>query len=250
MNNSLGFPSLNFIRVLGLGGKEPFFPLNSMSSDTKSVVISGAAAESYLTGTKTRKKRRQQKGGQQVPTEAQEAPVVFESDRQLQVEKNASSKPKNVIAVVTKEPAPEKSHSQPPVQKEEAKKNITEVLDGGAKKKLPVKVILEKTKKAKEKVVLAPAKPKVVKETPGDLPLKKVKTKTMKVARRIKVSLDGLSKRIHRAKTIKKDSEKTPLEDIKKKLQQAGLIKKDSKAPEAILRQMYIDFEQLKQRAL
>ena len=51
MNNSLGLPSLNFIRVLGLGGREPFFPLNSMSSDTKSVVISGAAAESYLTGT-------------------------------------------------------------------------------------------------------------------------------------------------------------------------------------------------------
>ncbi len=220
-----------------------------MSSDTKSVVISGSAAESYLTGTKTRRKRKQQRGGQQVPPEAREAPMVFESDRQLQVEKTNSSRAKNVIAVVTKEPEPERV---PEPQKEAPKQNITEVLDGGAKekKKLPVKVILEKTKKAKEKVVLAPAKPKVVKETPGVLPLKKVKTKTMKIARRIKVSLDGLSNRIHRAKTIKKETEKAPIEDIKKKLHQAGLIKKDSKAPEEILRQMYTDFEQLKQRAL
>ncbi len=232
-----------------LGGKEAFFTLYSMSSDTKSVVISGSAAESYLTGTKTRRKRKQQRGGQQVPPEAREAPMVFESDRQLQVEKTNSSRAKNVIAVVTKEPEPERV---PEPQKEAPKQNITEVLDGGAKekKKLPVKVILEKTKKAKEKVVLAPAKPKVVKETPGVLPLKKVKTKTMKIARRIKVSLDGLSNRIHRAKTIKKETEKAPIEDIKKKLHQAGLIKKDSKAPEAILRQMYTDFEQLKQRAL
>jgi hypothetical protein len=234
--------------VVGLGGKEAFLSLYSMSSDTKSVVISGAAAESYLTGTKTRRKRKQ-RGGQQVPSEAQEVPMVFESDRQLQVEKISPSKSKNVIAVVTREAEPEKV-AEP--QKEVPKQNITEVLDGGAKekKKLPVKVILEKTKKAKEKVVLAPAKPKVVKETPGVLPLKKVKTKTMKIARRIKVSLDGLSKRIHRAKTIKKETEKTSVEDIKKKLHQAGLIKKDSKAPEAILRQMYTDFEQLKHRAL
>ena len=109
---------------------------------------------------------------------------------------------------------------------------------------------MEKTKKAKEKVILAPAKPKVVKETPGIPAQKKPKSKTHKVARRIRVSLDGLSKRMHRAKTIKKETEKTSIEDIKKKLQQAGLIKKDSKAPEGILRQMYTDFEQLKQRAL
>ncbi len=216
-------------------------------SDTKSITISGAAAESYLTGGKTRRKRKQQRGGQQVPPEAQE---ISESDKMVQLDQAKSNMNKNAVAVVTKEPAPA---SVPAPAVKTPALNITQVLDGGAKEKknpLPVKVILEKTKKAKEKVILAPAKPKILKETPGVLPVKKIKSKTMKVARRIRVSLDGLSKRIHRAKTIKKETDKTSIEDIKKKLQQAGLIKKDSKAPESILRQMYTDFEQLKQRAL
>ncbi len=225
-----------------------------MSSETKSITISGAAAESYLTGTKTRRKRKQ-KGGQQVPPEAQES-IPAESDRMVRVNRENNT-PKNVFAIVTKEtaaPAVQTPIPTPPVQAA-APANVTQLLGGNKeqekeKKKIPVKVILEKTKKAKEKVVLAPAKPKVTKETPGVLVAKKPKNKTLKAARRIRVSLDGLSKRIHRAKTIKKDSEKISVDDIKKKLQQAGLIKKDSKAPESMLRQMYIDFEQLKQRAL
>ena len=211
-------------------------------SDTKSIVISGAAAESYLHGGKTRRKRKQ-KGGQQVSEEQQESQVLSETDKILQLDKARNTIPK--VAIVTKEPEPQTGNVTPPT-------NITEILGGGKeeKKKPTVKVVLEKTKKAKEKIVLAPAKPKIMKESSGILPLKKQKTKTMKAARRIRVSLDGLSKRIHRAKTIKKETEKTSIEDIKKRLQHAGLIKKDSKAPEAILRQMYTDFEQLKQRAL
>ncbi len=229
-----------------------------MSSETKSVTISGAAAESYLTGNKTRRKRKQ-KGGQQVPSEAQEV-IPAESDRMVRVNRENNT-PKNVFAIVTKETSTPSVQTPAPTPiptasvQAAAPANVTQLLGGNKeqekeKKKIPVKVILEKTKKAKEKVVLAPAKPKVTKETPGVLVAKKPKNKTLKAARRIRVSLDGLSKRIHRAKTIKKDSEKISLEDIKKKLQQAGLIKKDSKAPESMLRQMYIDFEQLKQRAL
>lgn len=216
-------------------------------SDTKSVVISGAAAESYLHGGKTRRKRKQ-KGGQQVPEEAQ----FSETDKMIQFDQSKANVPK--VAIITKEA---QAVSNPPAQTPPPPPpppsvNVTQILGGAKdeKKKPSVKVILEKTKKVKEKIVLAPGKPKIVKETPGVLPLKKQKTKTLKAARRIRVSLDGLSKRIHRAKTIKKETDKSPIEEIKKKLQQAGLIKKDSKAPEAILRQMYTDFEQLKQRAL
>lgn len=220
-------------------------------SDTKSIVISGAAAESYLHGGKTRRKRKQ-KGGQQVSEVAEETATLSETDKILQLDKAKTNVPK--LAIVTKEPASQSTNTTAETTTTTAKvaTNITEILGGAReeKKKPAVKVILEKTKKAKEKIVLAPAKPKVVKETPGILPLKKQKTKTMKAARRIRVSLDGLSKRIHRAKTIKKETEKTSIDDIKKRLQQAGLIKKDSKAPEGILRQMYTDFEQLKQRAL
>ncbi len=221
-----------------------------MSGETKSFTISGAAAESYLSGGKTRRKRKQ-KGGQQVSSEVQES-MPSESDRMVQLDRT-NTPSRNVVAIVNKEAPPSPNPPAPIVPPTPPTLNATQLLGGNKekeKKKLPVKVILEKTKKAKEKVVLAPAKPKVTKETPGVLVAKKPKTKTLKAARRIRVSLDGLSKRIHRAKTIKKDSEKISLEDIKKKLQQAGLIKKDSKAPESMLRQMYIDFEQLKQRAL
>jgi hypothetical protein len=207
-----------------------------MSDTTKSIVISGAAAESYLTGGKTRRKRKQQRGGQQVPSEAQD--TLSETDKILKLDQGSKG---NVlkVAIVKKEEAP-----TPPPPAPAPPAEPQSVVLGGAKKKVPVKVVLEKTKKGKEKVVLAPAKPKILKD-PGI-----AKKKTLKVARRIRVSLDGLSKRIHRAKTIKKETDKTSLEEIKKRLQQAGLIKKDSKAPEAILRQMYVDFEQLKQRAL
>jgi hypothetical protein len=41
-----------------------------------------------------------------------------------------------------------------------------------------------------------------------------------------------------------------PIEKLKKELETAGLIKAGSKAPEIILRQMYTDFQVLKQRAL
>lgn len=216
-------------------------------SDTKSIVISGAAAESYLHGGKTRRKRKQ-RGGQQVPEAAQDIPSVSETDKMVQLDQ-ARNNNTSKVAIITKEPAPTPNVS---LATTPVPSNITQILGGAKeeKKKLPVKVILEKTKKVKEKIVLAPAKPKIIKETPGLLMTKKHKTKTMKAARRIRVSLDGLSKRIHRAKTIKKESDKTSIEDIKKKLQHAGLIKKESKAPEGILRQMYTDFEQLKQRAL
>ncbi len=235
-----------------------------MSTETKSFTISGAAAESYLSGRKTRRKRNQ-KGGQQVE---ETQPQISESDRMLQLDSRntTNATPRNVIVKketpqieVPKGEIPRVEVPRGEVPKVETPNiaptttspaNVTQILGGGDKKKLPVKVILEKTKKTKEKIVLAHAKPKTLKEPPGVIVAKKAKTKTLKAARRIRVSLDGLSKRIHRAKTIKKDSEKISLEDIKKKLQQAGLIKKDSKAPETMLRQMYIDLEQLKQRAL
>lgn len=216
-----------------------------MSSDTKSIVISGAAAESYLQGGKTRRRRKQKGGQQQQGTE--EVIEHSETDKMVQFNQGKPNIPK--VALVTRAPEVPVSTAVPAPSPQV---NITELLGGGKEeKKMPsVKVILEKTRKGKEKVVLAPAKPKVIKETPGILTTKKPKSKTLKASRRFRVSLDGLSKRMHRARTIKKETDRTSIDDIKKRLQHAGLIKKDSKAPEGILRQMHTDFEQLKQRAL
>jgi hypothetical protein len=64
------------------------------------------------------------------------------------------------------------------------------------------------------------------------------------------VNVDGLGKRLVRAKTIRKDSVSLDIGEVKKVLHKAGLIKMESKAPESILRQMYADYMTLKGRAL
>lgn len=200
-------------------------------SAVKKVQITGGAAETYMSGTRKAKKRtprglpigKLQEGGDN-------------SGALVQLVANRVPAPAPV-AVPTPSLIPEQK--------------------GGDDKS--VKVILEPAKKKTRKVILAP--PKKINKIPGTpsqtsattTPLLKKtpgKTKTHKVARRIRVSVDGLSKRINRAKTIKKDSQKMPIDQIKKELIQSGLIKQESKAPEAILRQMYNDFETLKQRAL
>lgn len=113
---------------------------------------------------------------------------------------------------------------------------------GGATK--AVKVILEKKKKG-TRVVLAPTKVKKLNPT---LPATPVKTR--KVAKKIRMSLNGFGKRVTRANTIKHESKKQTIEQIKKTLVEAKLIKAESKAPEDVLRQMYADYMTLKNRAL
>jgi hypothetical protein len=108
----------------------------------------------------------------------------------------------------------------------------------------PVKVILEKKKKA-TRVVLAPTKVKKLNPTAPATP-----AKTRKVAKKIRMSLNGFGKRVTRATTIRVDAKKQKIDDVKKILVEAKLIKADSKAPEGVLRQMYADYMTLKNRAL
>ena len=108
----------------------------------------------------------------------------------------------------------------------------------------PVRVVLAAAKKKKSNVVLAAAK------TVASLTHAHAKTKKVKVARRVRVSMAGLSRKINKAKDIRKKATGDSIEEIKKGLERAGLIKKESKAPETMLRQMYADFMMLKKRAL
>jgi len=112
------------------------------------------------------------------------------------------------------------------------------VQTAGAEK---VKVVLAEAKKKKAGVVLAAAKV---------LPPAAPKTRKAKPARKVRVSMAGLSRKINKAKTIRHKATMDTIEDIKKELQKAGLIKKESKAPDTMLRQMYADFMMLKKRAL
>ena len=117
-------------------------------------------------------------------------------------------------------------------------------VEGGAKKR----VILKEAPKKSQKVTLSVSKhPHVVSHVNLNMPLK---NKTRKVSKKIKFSLKNLSKKLHKAKTIKKHAEEKSLNEIKKILEDAKLIKKESKAPEAMIRQIYADFMMLKHKAL
>ena len=198
-----------------------------MGDNIKKFRITGEAAKSLMSETKTRRRVKLQKGG--------EAPVqVTRSDA-------PSFTPMPVVTPVK------------PVVNAPVPAPVAPVLQEQHGGKRDVKVILDKSNNKTRKLILAPKK--VIKLPPGPLQStgaapKKHPAKTQKVARRIRVSVSGLNKRVNRAKTIKKESQVMPIEKLKKELETAGLIKAGSKAPETILRQMYTDFQVLKQRAL
>lgn len=125
---------------------------------------------------------------------------------------------------------------------------------GGTIHAKPVKVVLAAPKKAKSKVILAAAAVKPAgspaKPLAAMLATSKHGAKTHKASRKVRISMAGLSRKIHKAKTIRNKASSESLESIKKALHKAGLIKAESKAPDYILRQMYADFMTLKNRAL
>ena len=106
---------------------------------------------------------------------------------------------------------------------------------GGAKQK--AKLILEPAHKKKEGMKLVAPK---AKHQPNQT----------RKARKIRVSISGLGKRMTRHKKIQKEAKVVPLDQLKKKLIEVKLIKPDTKAPEQILRQIYADYETLKNKAL
>ena len=104
---------------------------------------------------------------------------------------------------------------------------------GGSKPK--AKLILEPAHKKKEGMKLAAPK---------------AKPNQTRKARKIRVSISGLGKRMTRHKKIQKEAKVVPLEQIKKTLIEVKLIKPDTKAPEQMLRQIYADYQTLKNKAL
>lgn len=103
------------------------------------------------------------------------------------------------------------------------------------------KVILSKTKK-KSKVILTA--PKAISKTAP------ATTKKHKPAKRINMNLQGLTRKLSKAKHIHKKAKEDTIEEIKKALVKSNLINADSKAPERMLRQLYADHMVLKKKAL
>jgi hypothetical protein len=180
-------------------------------SDTKKILITGSAVTEQGLGPNVGKKRRTSRK-QQGGAEGNNVPPV------------ANAPPLLVVppAAPAPAPAPALAAAIPPPQQA----NIPPALRGGAK----TKVVLEPPKKTAAKLVAS-------------------KSKTRK-AKKIRVSLTGLGKRITRHKKIQKEARSYSIEDIKKTLVAAKLIKPESKAPESILRQIYADYQTLKNKAL
>lgn len=127
----------------------------------------------------------------------------------------------------------------PPVQ---VPAPIAQATIGGYQKN--VKVVLTPKKKTNKVVLDAPKKKKV------PITLATTQSKTRKVAKKIRMNISNMSKRMTRANEIRKEAKALNIEKIKAALKSSGLIKESTKAPDAILRSMYIDFHLLKNKAL
>lgn len=202
-------------------------------SNIKQLKVTGDAADSFLkrAGHLSRKRGRRtsrvQEGGTSPGTIVQIQANRVPSIASVPNSGNASNLAKTVTESTPATTAQEQS------------------LKGGVQEKhTPVKVVLAAGKPNKN-VVLAPAKvKKAITHTPSQT------QKTRKIAKRIRMSIGGLSKRVTRANHIRGESRKQDISAIKKTLVEAKLIKVESKAPESILRSMYSDYMMLKNKAL
>lgn len=153
-------------------------------------------------------------------------PTVGKKRRTSRKQSGGANIPAVLSVAPTPVPAPVPATAAAPVPVSmPLRTNIPPAMLGGK-----AKVILEPPKKTAAKLVAS-------------------KSKTRK-SRKIRVSLSGLGKRITRHKKIQKDAHVSSIEEIKKTLVAAKLIKPESKAPETMLRQIYADYQTLKNKAL
>ena len=224
-------------------------------SDTnvKQFTITGAAAENFLNKGGSRRRRRssanktqrQEGGSEEAPIVSKVAPQKGGSSGTI-VQVQANKAP-DAPALSTNAVSQAKSSNSADLAKGASNSSPAPATAGTTEQvggKKAVKVILAAGKKKSGKVILSPTK---VRKIPG-APTERAKTR--KVAKKIRVSLHGLNKRVTRANHIRKEATKQPIADVKKTLVTAKLIKPDSKAPEDILRKMYADYMMLKNRAL
>jgi hypothetical protein len=113
---------------------------------------------------------------------------------------------------------------------------IAPAISSGGALSVGARVVLAKSRK-KSSVILAGPKPAAIKAH-------------KKTAKKVHVNLKGLTRKVHKAKTIETKATETSLSDVKDTLVKAGLIKAETKAPESVLRQIYSDLMVLKKRAL
>ena len=200
--------------------------------ETKTVTISGAAAESIGGELKKKpRKTRKSKGG-----DPEKTPTLT-STQELP--------PAGVISplTITKVGGSPFIHSLAPPQPASTSSLLSAsssplVQDGGDRK---IRVELKK-KPHRKTVHLHPKKPEAQK-----VPLKKIQTKKN---RKVLLGVSSMHKRMTRAKKVHTKIKEMPLDKLKALLISKKLIKATSKAPESVLRQIAVDADIVAQNAL
>lgn len=227
------------------------------ASDIKQIQITGGAAEDFhsmKTGRKKRTSRKQRKDDGNTDT-----PVINARSMPRIIRQDGGTSPGTLVSLQASSapttpgnPEPKGIESSTGMNKPApAYKEVS--LKGGAdavKHAEHVKPEARHGDHVKPKVVLeAPAK-KTAQLPKVHLGAPKSKSEHKKTRKMIKVSLTGLGKRMTRHKKIQKEAKALPLEKVKKILVEAKLLKPESKAPESMIRQIYADYQTLKNKAL
>jgi len=205
-----------------------------MSSDTKTVTISGGAASDLSGGKRKRTYTKKQAGG--------DINAVKGVESTSSIALTAASPNSQTWLKPITNPVPPQIHPVPsripvvaPVPVSIPK--VATVQQGGNTKHIRVEL---KKKIDTKKVHLNPKKPE-----------KHVSKKHQtKKSRKITLGVVSLHKRITHAKKLHKKVKEMPIEILKEKLVKAGLIKSTSKAPESVLRQIAADAAVVKNKAL
>lgn len=206
-----------------------------MSAELKQIQITGGAVDDFGNATRAgRKKRTSRK-------QRKEDSAVERSSGPTISKHQGGTSPGTLVALQASH-VPTDPAVPPPVPILEA---IPKIAPAPAYQEIPLKGGV------KPKVILeAPSKKSQLPKVHLAAPKAKPAHTHTKKARKIRVSLTGLGKRMTRHKSIQKEAKTMPIEKLKKILIEAKLIKPESKAPESILRQIYADYQTLKNKAL
>jgi hypothetical protein len=209
-----------------------------MSSDTKTVTISGGAASDLSGGKRKRTYTKKQAGGdinavKGIESTSSVALTAASPNSQTWLKPITNPSPPQIHPVPSRIPvvAPVVAPVPVPIPK------VATIQQGGTTKHIRVEL---KKKIDTKKVHLNPKKPE-----------KHVSKKHQtKKSRKITLGVVSLHKRITHAKKLHKKVKEMPIEVLKEKLVKAGLIKSTSKAPESVLRQIAADAAVVKNKAL
>ena len=209
-----------------------------MSSDTKTVTISGGAASDLSGGKRKRTYTKKQAGGdinavKGVESTSSIALTAASPNSQTWLKPITNPVPPQIHPVPSRIPVVAPVVAPVPV----SIPKVATVQQGGNTKHIRVEL---KKKIDTKKVHLNPKKPE-----------KHVSKKHQtKKSRKITLGVVSLHKRITHAKKLHKKVKEMPIEILKEKLVKAGLIKSTSKAPESVLRQIAADAAVVKNKAL